>query len=274
MNTFTNNTNSSSSIKSGIQSSLNYNNLNNVYNQNLNCSTKHNTNYISNHSNSNNYLNSNNYIFNSKDHNNLSKSNYISNIASNSNLLNNNSHIGTNTSNINNSINFTSYVKSDNYNQNSINKSNEMISPKNTFTTQLCPTNRKLKDFINLYTKKKFMKGSKNVNILNSISKNNIVYSNSIKEKEDILTSNYLNTNSNSYNNINSSSKDLGKQFFLSEKNIQNENYKNKKKNFSNNNLNNFTHSCSTTQGQRLQSLKYNNTFNLKKSKEKLIDIE
>jgi len=120
----------------------------------------------------------------------MTKSNYISNIASSVNNTNQNS------------INFNSYLKSENLH--SLNKSNDLISPKNTFGSQnhFISTNRKLKDFVNLYSKKKFFRNSK-------------VH---LKPKEDTSNNNNIRGVSNLYTKKNN---------FLSENIFQNDSDKN-----------------------------------------------
>ena len=83
------------------------------------------------------------------------------NISTNANYLSR-INFGSNTGNISNSsnsINFTTYAKLE---SKSVNKSNDLISPKNIFNTQNMSSNKKLKDFVNLYSKKKLFKNTRN----------------------------------------------------------------------------------------------------------------
>lgn len=174
------NTNFTSMQKTAFTSSLNLNNKGSLFVDN---STKSNTNLINTSSNlnlKNNYL--------------LTKSNYVSNIVSS---INNSNH---------NHISYNSYLKSENLHL--LNESSELISPKNTFGTQnpFISTNRKLKDFVNLYTKKKFIKNPKfsvkakdnNLgyagNINNKINGN--IHANNIKGSSYFLSENILKNDS------------------------------------------------------------------------------
>lgn len=189
--------------KGGFTTSLNFNNPNLYNNSNNSNSTKTNTHFIntSNINIMNNNTNT-NYL--------LTKSNYVSNIGTS---INNTNH---------HSNNFNSYLKSENLN--SLNKSNELISPKNTFSShnQIISTNRKLKDFVNLYSKKKFFKNPKM----------------QVKSKEDHNNLGYA-KNMNSNNN----------NFFLNEDIFHNETGKNIASYGNNNN----------SSGVRFKSMKFGN---------------
>lgn len=131
-------------------------------------------------------------------------------------------------------------------NLNSLNKSNELISPKNTFATQTqsISTNRKLKDFVNLYSKKKFFKNPKF----------------QVKAKEDNLgfSNNLHSNNINHYaNNINNLNKNNSSNYYLSENNFSND--------FSGNNVPVYVQKQNST-GNRFKSLKIGN--------DKLLDFE
>jgi len=143
----------------------------------------------------------------------MTKSNYNSNIGSSNskpNLISNN---------------FNSYLNSENLN--SLNKSNELISPKNTFSShnQVNSSNRKLKEFVNLYSKKKFLKNQKI----------------QVKSKEDNHNIGYTKINANVKNN-----------FFFNEEMFYNDN-ENEKKNLQiyNNNTN--------SSGVRFKSMRFGN---------------
>jgi hypothetical protein len=128
---------------SGSEKFKSSNNLNYNPNFNYNSSTKNSSNII----NISNINTLNNNI--STNGNYLSKINFGSNTNSNTGNLTNSS----------NSMIYTTYSKLENI---AMNKSNDLISPKNIFNTQNMTSHKRLKDFVSLYTKKKLFKNTRN----------------------------------------------------------------------------------------------------------------
>jgi len=141
-------------------------------NFNYNSSTKNSSNIIS----ISNVNTQNNNV--STNGNYLSKINFGSNTNSNTGNLTNSS----------NSMIFTTYSKLENL---AMNKSNDLISPKNIFNTQNMNSHKRLKDFVNLYTKKKLFKNSRN----NFKSKERIDNNNDKNQMDNINITNDINNN-------------------------------------------------------------------------------